>query len=352
MTVSTIFLQTTNEGDNEYSDTTFSIHVPAQDKSYKLSVASFMFRPHIILMDTTDYMTLELEVRRLHPPDYDAIGTTFWLQSYPTVVTIKIPVSHTIKFNPSQKEVTHLSDIFTEKMRIEIPVKTKRAQLSTTYSWTVSYTVTKGFTYEETADNRLKLSLTTRYVDVFNLDEVAASMIPNYYYDERDAPGNLVFQFVHCKLVDISPRLSYFTGLKPATFNETKHSITVPNWNNKLYSFYDFDTTAPHCYNPQYWNYITLSCNKTYNSGNIVNQERFNTDIDESSQFYKGQILAYMPNNAYAPEAMQTGMATANEYIIQPADFNSIRFWLNYDNGEPVRLCSPMTIVLNMMPNQ
>ena len=101
-----------------------------------------------------------------------------------------------------------------------------------------------------------------------------------------------------------------------------------------------------------YWNYITLSCNKAYNTGNVVKQERFNQDIEESSHFYKAQILGYMPNNVYSDDAMQTGMATANQYLINPADFNSIRFWLNYDNGEPVKLCTPMTIVLNITPSQ
>ena len=149
--------------------------------------------------------------------------------------------------------------------------------------------------------------------------------------------SEIAIEIAGVEITEVSKALQYFSGLEPCKLTSEAHS--------------PYSTIAPHTYNPHYWNYITLSCNKSYNTGNVVNQERFNTDIDESSQFYKGQILGYMPNNAYDPEAMQTGLATANEYLIQPADFNSIRFWLNYDNGEPVKVCSPMTIVLNMMPN-
>ena len=348
MTVSTIFLQSTNEGENEYSDTTFAIHVPAQNKSYKLSVASFMFRPHIILMDTSDYMTLELEITRLYPPDYDKTVGTFYLDAYR--VQLQVPVSQVIKFNPSQKDVTDLKDVFTKSLHLKIPIGVKKKGKILYNHYKIPYSITTGFSYSMTPDNRLELVFWARGLDYKQLDPTHTPM-KTEDREDRDAEDQLVFKFTSCKLVDISPKLAHFTGLKPGVFNEQPQYFEIPAW-EKTQMFYDFSLTAPRCYNPQYWNYITLSCNKTYNSGNIVNQERFNSDIDESSQFYKGQILAYMPNNAYAPEAMQTGMATANEYIIQPADFNSIRFWLNYDNGEPVRLCSPMTIVLNMMPNQ
>ena len=101
MAVSTIFLQTTNEGENEYGDTTFAIHVPAKDKSYKLSVASFMFRPKFIIMDTNEYMTLQLSIRRNYPNTYpnSYLDATFF---YPLTVDIRIAVPQDVNFNPSK----------------------------------------------------------------------------------------------------------------------------------------------------------------------------------------------------------------------------------------------------------
>ena len=331
MTVSTIFLQTTNEGENEYGDTTFAIHVPAQDKAYKLSVASFMFRPHIVLMDTGESMTLRLTIERIYPDDYGDQGT-FEIDK-DTPVTTTFTVEAPVKFNPSKTDVTEMKELFSGEYNLQLTAGFTKYQGGTLYHYyTLHYHLT-GLQWTTTVDNRLQLTFNK---PTFNYDDIVLGRVPTLnpeHYLERDDLTQLAFRITDCELIQITPQLSHFTGLH---CNSTKANILL----------------GTRVYNPQYWNYITLSCNKAYNTGNIVNQERFNSDIDESSQFYKGQILAYMPNNAYAPEAMQTGMATANEYIIQPADFNSIRFWLNYDNGEPVKLCSPMTIVLNMMPNQ
>ena len=331
MTVSTIFLQTTNEGENTYGDTTFSIHVPAKDKSYKLSVASFMFRPHIILLDETEHITFKLSIARDYPNDYNTQLTTF---KYQHEVNVQCDVKGLIPFNPSKTDTTVMTAILAEGYEIAVPFEYE----STThpdnwYNGTLYYKLLN-LTWEITKDNHLKLDYKQQALEEENRLSVAYDDPDELIY-LRDSPEKLIFGINKIEIAEITPKLAYLMGWTSYSYNKSYDQIT-----------------GDRCYNPQYWNYITLSCNKSYNTGNIVNQERFNSDIDESSQFYKGQILAYMPNNAYAPEAMQTGMATANEYIIQPADFNSIRFWLNYDNGEPVKLCSPMTIVLNMMPNQ
>ena len=347
MAVSTIFLQTTNEGENEYGDTTFAIHVPAIDKSYMLSVASFMFRPKFILMDTNEYMTLQLSIRRNYPNTYpnSSLDATFF---YPLTVDIRIAVPQDVNFNPSKTETTAIKDIFTIRPEIKLQCQWKSSPTSS-----VSYDVTLHYEFREigwilNSDNRLTLEYTQQELnyDAYIYNEGHEILLP------RDKPDQLRFYITDCALKEITPKLAHYLGLSSGQFIKSE-PIRIAEMEHYGYTFvYNYSLTGNRCYNPHYWNYITLSCNKSYNTGNIVNQERFNSDIDESSQFYKGQILAYMPNNAYAPEAMQTGMATANEYIIQPADFNSIRFWLNYDNGEPVKLCSPMTIVLNMMPNQ
>ena len=345
MSVSTIFLQTTNEGDNEYGDTTFSIHVPVKEKSYKLSVASFMFRPKIILMDETEYLTFKISISRDYANDYDDNEVTF---KYDHHLTLKCGVKESIPFNPSKTDVTAMQQLLPDGYVIPILIQYQ----STDQQWYEGRFVYKfeNLTWKVTSDNYLTLTYDQGKFAESNLFYAEYDTDENHQPIQplsRDTVSQCNFIITDFELTDISPKLSYFTGLTPTTCTVTqRYDIDIME-NVDIYYLKGF-----RCYNPHYWNYITLSCNKSYNTGNVVNQERFNTDIDESSQFYKGQILAYMPNNAYAPEAMQTGMATANEYIIQPADFNSIRFWLNYDNGEPVKLCSPMTIVLNMMPNQ
>ena len=340
MAVSTIFLQTTNEGENEYGDTTFAIHVPAKDKSYKLSVASFMFRPKIILMEN-QYIDLKLRMRpRWNPEVFTAdrieqLHASF--QFWSAVQKHRYHIQEPIQFNPSKTEVTQMKDLITGTITLANDVDYVTANhtvLAEGYIY-VHIDLNDVFNWSITPDYKLQLVIQDPYIAT----NITIAEDPTGLLAEQIKPGDLTFELTDWSITDISPEFQYFSGLRPSDFQRSS-------------DYTSYILTAPHTFNPHYWNYITLSCNKSYNTGNIVNQERFNSDIDESSQFYKGQILAYMPNNAYAPEAMQTGMATANEYIIQPADFNSIRFWLNYDNGEPVKLCSPMTIVLNMMPNQ
>lgn len=334
MTVSTIFLQTTNEGTNEYGDTTFNVHLPAKEKTYKLSVASFMFRPKIILMENqsmTFRFKFNLVIYGYNPLRDDLIKT-----AHDNSCIVMIPIKEQVQFNPSKIEVTQMKSLIGDQIIVELPYD-ERA--STTDDWQrktikATYNMSK-LEWSLTEDYRVKITVPA--ANWFQKEDWYGPSI-NTTFVSGVNPEDVTFILDTIELVDITPKLAYFSGLDPALFHHTDAGQP-------------FILTAPRCYNPHYWNYITLSCNKSYNTGNVLNQERFNSDIDESSQFYKGQILAYMPNNAYAPEAMQTGMATANEYIIKPADFNSIRFWLNYDNGEPVKLCSPMTIVLNMSPD-
>ena len=340
MAVSTIFLQTTNEGENEYGDTTFTIHVPAKDKSYKLSVASFMFRPKIILMenqyiDFSFVMSPRWNPETFTPEWIEQLKTSF--SFWPYMTKFRYHIREPIQFNPSKTEVTQMKDLITGTITLTNQVTYRDADNTILAEGRVRLHIDLNdvFNWSITPDYKLQLAIQNPYI-VTNITIIEDS---TGLLTERIKPGDLTFTLYSWSITDISPEFQYFSGLRPSDFQRS-------------YDYTSYILTAPHTFNPHYWNYITLSCNKSYNTGNIVNQERFNSDIDESSQFYKGQILAYMPNNAYAPEAMQTGMATANEYIIQPADFNSIRFWLNYDNGEPVKLCSPMTIVLNMMPNQ
>ena len=336
MAVNTIFLQTTNEGSNQYGDTTFNIHVPVKDKSYKLTCASFMFRPKIILMEH-QWVTFRFTIEITALGTQDEMDAWQWNLRNATDNTciVQVPITDAIQFNPSKTEVTQMKDLITNRVVLQCPYE-ERTDISGPWQ-----RKTIGARYEL---NQWTWTLSPTYTAQVTVDKLSIDNSMWYNPNITFAPTGLTsdkvsFMIRGIELVDMSPELKYFSGMEPGRFIRQENPVS-------------YTYTAPRAYNPHYWNYITLSCNKSYNTGNVVNQERYNHDIDDSSQFYKGQILAYMPNNAYAPEAMQTGMATANEYIIQPADFNSIRFWLNYDNGEPVKLCSPMTIVLNMMPNQ
>ena len=352
MSVSTIFLQSTNEGTNEYGDTTFSIHVPALDKSYKLQLATFMFRPKIILMDDTEQMIIRPTVHA-YPQDRsftEPVDTSYEDNDWCFVITtadITFNVYKPYQFQPSKTDQAEMKSLFVAD-ESEISNQwfinlTCILRLDTiTRTFTLKFPL-KDMTWELTTDYKLvwKFAAMEFKVDDIINQEIISSW--NVFVSEVEELhlDQLIFRIDALELISITPNLAYFSGLNTG-LNAVKSSKTKP----------EMTITGLRAYNPHYWNYITLSCNKSYNTGNVVNQERYNNDIDDSSQFYKAQILGYMSNNAYAPEAMQTGMATANEYLINPGDFNSIRFWLNYDNGEPVKLCSPMTIVLNMMPNQ
>ena len=86
------------------------------------------------------------------------------------------------------------------------------------------------------------------------------------------------------QLVDITPKLSVFSGLEPQTLIRERNGYYS---GDQAYELYDFQLTGTKAYNPHYWDYITLNCNKTYNKGHIVNQEQYNEDIDESTKLYK-----------------------------------------------------------------
>ena len=63
MAVSTVFLQTTEDEANTFSDTTFHIDLPMLLPTYKLSIATFMFRPSIILGED-EYIKVRFKLDR------------------------------------------------------------------------------------------------------------------------------------------------------------------------------------------------------------------------------------------------------------------------------------------------
>lgn len=140
------------------------------------------------------------------------------------------------------------------------------------------------------------------------------------------------------EITAISRRASLLTGL------------CVGDKGNKADTALTVNILGSKCYNPEYWQVMNLICNKVTNSSNVISQSHFNENLDESTHFYKPHIMGYLINNCMSRECMQTGLAVPSEYTVNPGDFNALRFYLEYDNGDLVELCSPMTIILTLTP--
>ncbi|OHT06457.1 hypothetical protein TRFO_25480 [Tritrichomonas foetus] len=150
------------------------------------------------------------------------------------------------------------------------------------------------------------------------------------------------------EIVDISPKTSFITGFEKGqriemSFKEAHDHCEKYKLKAELLSF-----ESNKIFRPYYWQYITLHCSKVYNNGFCINQTEPINSPGLTGKFYRNDILGFLNNSCVSNQYLVSGYGTANTYTIAPSDFNMIRFSLYFDNGEPVELLSPMTIILNL----
>ena len=357
MSISTVFLQTTEDNSNTFADTTFHIDLPMLQPTYKLSVASFMFRPAIILGEN-QFIKVRLKL------DRDASNAlTFpnvleycfdekdWGEWKDQVIEAVIDVG-TLQYQSGFDNET-LTQLVTKKVEFNMTRRTIAwVELSEGepvptpeegQSFKVVSKDNKRWYYDEKTVTTIPTKLSVEVVFTWNAKNRLEMYVlkPLVYHDNNN---HCYWNLTSFELTDISSVLSHLTGITPnIRFIETNEKVS-----DKSTQVFKASMVKP--FNPQYWNYITLTCNKVYNTATIVNQTRYNTQPNEATEFYKCQIMGYMINQSPSQTYITSGVPTSNEYLITPADFNSIRFNLHFDNGEPVQLYSPMTIVLNISP--
>ena len=173
---------------------------------------------------------------------------------------------------------------------------------------------------------------------------------------ETDNDNNIIKKYYSrgyvykIKIIDITDKLSEITGfvkgqVKQETLAEAKHE-TDKNEQKANYLI----IRADNMFKPYDFDYLTISCDKVYNTGYIVNQNKYISDPCESTVFYQNQIIGYLMNTVCSNQYMTTGYGFPNKYYIKTSDFLNIRFTLRYDNGEKVDLQSPLTLVLTLSP--
>lgn len=356
MSVSTVFLQTTEDEHNTFADTTFHIDLPMLQPTYKLSVASFMFRPAIVLGEH-EYLKVRFTFDRdasnavSFPNTLEyKFGTNDWGKwTDPLELTLDIGLlQYQSGFDQDQ-----LTQLMTKKIQFDMTRRTiewtelkegdKVPENDDTHVYKSVTKDNKTWYYDEKTVTTIAQKLTLDIVFTWSAKNrlVMYVLKPLVYHDNNN---KCYWNLTSFEILEISPALAHLTGITPKIpFIETNEKVSDA-------STQVFKATMRKPFNPQYWNYITLTCNKVYNTAAIVNQTHYNTQPNEATQFYKCQIMGYMVNQSPSQTYITTGIPTSNEYLISPSDFNSIRFNLHYDNGEPVMLYSPMTIVLNIAP--
>ena len=357
MAVSTVFLQTTEDDSNTFADTTFHIDLPMLLPTYKLSIATFMFRPSIILGED-EYIKVRFKLDRdasnaltfPHNLEYK-FENGEWGNWKDQIIEASIPIGM-LQYNSGFDHET-LTEKMNKTIQFEMTQRTvtwvelgENGEVPNDTETSTYKTVTKDdkrWYYDEKAiktnTHKITMEIVTESSPKNRL--VMYVLKPLSYHNKND---KCYWNITSFELIDISKALSHLTGITPGIpFTETNEKVSDK-------STQVFKTTMQKPFNPQYWNYITLTCNKVYNTATIVNQTYYNTTPSEATQFYKCQIMGYMVNQSPTQQYITTGVPTSNEYLITPSDFNSIRFNLHFDNGEPVKLYSPMTIVLNITP--
>ena len=357
MSTSTVFLHTTEENGNSFADTTFHIDLPMMLPTYKLSVATFMFSPAIILGENQyikAHLTLDRDASNalVFPhtleykfEDYDwgdwqdktieaiiDVGTLEYQSGFDTAALTEL-VSKKIEINMSHRSIKW----------IELPEGESVPKSDDAHSYITVSKDNKTWYYDEKTITTETFKITVEFVFVWNKKNRLEmyALKPLVYHNDINKCSWNITSFA---LDDISSELSHLTGItRGVTFSETNEKVSDK-------SLQVFKAVMVKPFNPQYWNYITLTCNKVYNTATIVNQTHYITQPNEATQFYKCQIMGYLVNQSTLKTFITTGVPTSNEYLITPSDFNSIRFNLHFDNGEPVKLYSPMTIVLNISP--
>ena len=362
MSVSTVFLQTTEDNGNTFADTTFHIDLPMLQPTYKLSVATFMFRP-VIILGEQEYMKVRFTIDRdlSFPLNYpDVFGYKFtggdWGDWEPLlrgqVFELAIPIGQ-LPYN-SAFDTDSLTSLLTKKIELEqtrlitdfVALDDLQSNLppdDANHTYKVVGNGLQMWYYDEksarTSTVKLSLEIAFDLTDTNRLEMYV--MKPLVYHDNNN---KCYWNLTSFEITELSPALARLTGItSDVTFTELNK--TMDKQSRQV-----FYSLMRKPFNPQYWNYITLTCNKVYNTASIVNQTHYNVQPNEATEFYKCQIMGYMVNQSPMKTYITTGAPTANEYLITPSDFNSIRFNLHYDNGEPVMLYSPMTIVLNISP--
>ena len=365
MAVSTLFLQTTQDETNAYADTTFYLDVPMQLPTYKLSVASFFFRPKLVLSEQ-EYIKVRLRTGRNQNALILAPFVNDWMilpdgepgvwEGYDIFVTV--PLTN-IEFNPGF-DIENLDNMLNKQVQFrlrhyqrdwqqvtsmeDVP---KSNETENVYSCEVGegkvyyykVPIENGQEKEKYKDYTVSVEMLT---DIVENNKLLVGVNMNLTWD---VPDTCNWQITEFEILEVSPVFSRLTGITPSGLFTRDH---VNRDDKSVVNVLSYVTTK--IFHPQYFNYMTLTCNKVYNTASIVNQTEYNTAISDSSKFYQSQVMGYMVNTCASTNVISVGMPTANEYLINPSDFNSIRFTLHYDNGDPVKLHSPMTIVLNVMP--
>ena len=356
MSISTVFLQTTEDNSNSFADTTFHIDLPMLQPTYKLSVATFMFRPAIILGEN-QYIKVRFTLDRdgsnalTFPNTLDHRFNDGEWGKWDVPIEAILDVG-TLQYQSGFDDAT-LTELCTKKIQFtttrriiawnELAEGDRVPENDAEHTYVSVTKDNKTWYYDEKVvthiDTKLTIEFAFRWTAKNRLEMFALK--PLKYHDNTN---RCYWNLTSFEITDISSALSHLTGIT-ANIPFIAASEKVIDVSVQV-----FKATMLKPFNPQYWNYITLTCNKVYNTATIVNQTHYNVQPNEATQFYKCQIMGYMINQSPTQTYITTGVPTSNDYLITPSDFNSIRFNLHFDNGEPVQLYSPMTIVLNITP--
>ena len=188
--------------------------------------------------------------------------------------------------------------------------------------------------------NRLELGFEVS-MDILNTE---GETIKNRYYS-RGYVTKIIIE-------DISEKLSEITGF-------VKNQIKEKSYIQSEFNVYQKQAKAEYLcirgaklFKPYFFEFITLSCNKVFNTGSIFNLNEVLPDPNKSSEYFRNQIIGYLMNTVSSNQYMTTGYGFPNTYYIKAGDFLNIKFTLKFDNDEKVELQSPMTIILNLSPVQ
>ena len=188
--------------------------------------------------------------------------------------------------------------------------------------------------------NRLELGFEVS-MDILNTE---GETIKNRYYS-RGYVTKIIIE-------DISEKLSEITGF-------VKNQIKEKSYIQSEFNVYQKQAKAEYLcirgaklFKPYFFEFITLSCNKVFNTGSIFNLNEVLPDPNKSSEYFRNQMVGYLMNTVSSNQYMTTGYGFPNTYYIKAGDFLNIKFTLKFDNDEKVELQSPMTIILNLSPVQ
>ena len=129
---------------------------------------------------------------------------------------------------------------------------------------------------------------------------------------ETDDNNNITGRFysrgyVHkIEILDISDKLSEITGfvkgeVRERTLSEAKHEVDR-NGTKASYLI----IRASNLFKPYGFDYLTLWCDKVYNTGYMVNLPKAISDPNEATKYYHNQIVGYLMNTVCSNQYMTT----------------------------------------------